>query len=119
EAAIEHLARAMRLSPLDWETYGFQGSTGYAHLFCGRYSEASIWAERAIRENPNFLPVCIIAAASNALAGRIKEAKTALEKLRFQSQRSAFLPPSGRYREAGRRAAKSGFTVRLATPHAI
>jgi TolB-like protein/tetratricopeptide (TPR) repeat protein len=82
EAAIEHLARAMRLSPLDWEAYGFLGSTAYAHLFCGRYNEASIWAEKAIRENPNFLPVCVIAAASNALAGRMKEAKTALERLR-------------------------------------
>jgi TolB-like protein/class 3 adenylate cyclase/tetratricopeptide (TPR) repeat protein len=80
--AIEHLARAMRLSPLDWETYGFQGSTAYAHLFAGRYDEASIWAEKAIRENPNFLPVCIIAAASNALAGRMNEAKIALERLR-------------------------------------
>jgi tetratricopeptide (TPR) repeat protein len=82
ETAIEHLAHAMRLSPLDWETYGFQGSTAYAHLFGGRYEEASIWAEKAIRENPNFLPVCIIAAASNALAGRMKEAKTAVERLR-------------------------------------
>jgi tetratricopeptide (TPR) repeat protein len=72
----------MRLSPLDWETYGFLSSTACAHLFCDRYNEASIWAEKAIRENPNFLPVCIIAAASNALAGRMKEAKTALERLR-------------------------------------
>jgi tetratricopeptide (TPR) repeat protein len=82
ETAIEHLAHAMRLSPLDWETYGFQGSTAYAHLFSDRYDEASIWGEKAFRENPNFLPVCIIAAASNALAGRMKEAKTALERLR-------------------------------------
>jgi TolB-like protein/class 3 adenylate cyclase len=82
ELAIEHLARAMRLSPLDWETFGFLGSTAYAHLFGGRYNEASTWAEKAIRENPNFLPVCIIAAASNALTGRMKEARTALERLR-------------------------------------
>jgi adenylate cyclase len=82
EAAIEHLARAMRLSPLDSEIFGFQGSTAYAHLFLGHYNEASSWAERAIRENPNFLPVCGIAAASNALAGRLKEAKQAMERLR-------------------------------------
>jgi TolB-like protein/class 3 adenylate cyclase/tetratricopeptide (TPR) repeat protein len=82
ELAIEHLARAMRLSPLDWERFGFLGSTAFAHLFGGRYDEASTWAEKAIRENPNFLPVCVIAAASNALTGRMKEAKTALERLR-------------------------------------
>jgi tetratricopeptide (TPR) repeat protein len=57
-------------------------STAFAHLFGGRYDEASTWAEKAIRENPNFLPVCVIAAASNALSGRMKEAKTALERLR-------------------------------------
>jgi tetratricopeptide (TPR) repeat protein len=82
EAAIEHLARAMRLSPLDSETYGFQGSTAFAHFFCGRYDEASVWAEKAIRENPNFLPVCGIAAASNAFAGRLEAAELAMVRLR-------------------------------------
>ena len=82
EVAIEHLARAMRLSPLDSETYGFQGSTAFAHFFCGRHDEASAWAEKAIRENPNFLPVCGIAAASNAFAGRLEPAKLAMGRLR-------------------------------------
>jgi TolB-like protein/class 3 adenylate cyclase len=82
EAAIEHLARAMRLSPLDSETYGFQGSTAFAHFFCGRHDEASAWAEKAIRENPNYLPVCGIAAASNAFAGRLEAAKLAMARLR-------------------------------------
>ena len=82
EAAIEHLAHAMRLSPLDSETYGFQGSTAFAHFFCGRHDEASAWAEKAIRENPNFLPVCAIAAASNAFAGRLEAAKLAMVRLR-------------------------------------
>lgn len=82
EIAIEHLAHAMRLSPLDPETYSFQGSTAFAHFFSGRHAEASSWAKRAIRENPNFLPVCGIAAASNAFAGHMKEAKQAMERLR-------------------------------------
>jgi TolB-like protein/class 3 adenylate cyclase/tetratricopeptide (TPR) repeat protein len=82
EAAIEHLARAMRLSPLDSETYGFQGSTAFAHFFCDRNDEASAWAEKAIRENPNFLPVCAIAAASSAFAGRLEAAKLAMVRLR-------------------------------------
>ena len=72
----------MRLSPLDSEMYGFQGSTAFAHFFCGRYNEALSWAERAVLENPNFLPVCGIAAASNAFAGRLEEAKQAMKRVR-------------------------------------
>jgi len=80
--AIEHLARAMRLSPRDPEIYGFQGSTAYAHFFAGRVQEAVTWAETAMRENANFLPVTAIAAASHAIAGQIEKAKIAMERLR-------------------------------------
>ena len=82
ELAVEHLARAMRLSPLDPEIYGVQGSAAYAHYFCGRYDEASVWAQRAMRENPGFLPVVAIAAASNAMVGRLSEARDAMRRLR-------------------------------------
>jgi TolB-like protein/class 3 adenylate cyclase len=82
EVAIEHLARAIRLSPLDPETYGFHGSMAYANFFRGSYEEAASWADAAMRENSNFLPVCSIAAASNAFAGRTNEAKKALARLR-------------------------------------
>jgi TolB-like protein/tetratricopeptide (TPR) repeat protein len=82
DLAIEHLARAMRLSPRDPEIYGFQGSTAYAHFFAGRLQEATTWAETAIRENANFLPVTAIAATSYALTGQIEKAKVAMERLR-------------------------------------
>jgi TolB-like protein len=82
EEAIEQLAHAMRLSPLDREIYGVQGSTAFAHYFCGRDHEASLWAQRAMRENPNFVPVVAIAAASSAMAGRRSEARDAMERLR-------------------------------------
>jgi TolB-like protein len=82
ELAIEHLARAMRLSPRDPEIYGFQGSTAYAHFFAGRIDEASTWAETAMRENANFLPVTAIAAASHALAGQKEKANAAMARLR-------------------------------------
>jgi TolB-like protein/class 3 adenylate cyclase len=82
DLAIEHLARAMRLSPRDAEIYGFQGSTAYAHFFAGRYQEASSWAETAMRENANFLPVTAIASASLALAGQMDKAKDAMQRLR-------------------------------------
>jgi tetratricopeptide (TPR) repeat protein len=53
-----------------------------SHLLAGRFDEASSWAERAFREEPNYHPAAIVTAASHALAGRIEEARQAMERLR-------------------------------------
>jgi TolB-like protein len=82
DVAIEHLARAMRLSPLDPTSYQMQVGTGFAHLFAGRFDDASSWAERAFREAPNYLPAAAVTAASHALAGRLEEARQAMSRLR-------------------------------------
>jgi len=82
EPAIQDLAHAMRLSPLDPSMFGMQGAVAFAHLLAGRYEEASSWAERALREQPDFLLSVVAAAASNALAGRLEEARKAIEHLR-------------------------------------
>ena len=82
DLAIDDLQRAMRLSPLDPEIYGFQGSMAYAHLFAGRYEDASSWADKAMRDNTRFLPVTAVAAASHALAGHPEKATAAMETLR-------------------------------------
>ncbi len=80
--AIERLARAMRLSPLDSEMYRMQAGTAMAHLLAGRFDAASSWAEKAFRELPSFLIVAGIIAASHALAGRTDEARQAMRRLR-------------------------------------
>jgi TolB-like protein/class 3 adenylate cyclase len=82
EIAIEHEARAMRLSPHDPHVFNMQAATALAHFFAGRYAEASSWAEMAVREQPNYLtPVCA-AAASAVLAGRLAETQKAMARLR-------------------------------------
>ena len=80
DVAIEHLARAMRLSPLDPFMFTMQGVTAFGHFFAGRYDEAAAWAERAFRSNPKVLGTLRIAAASNALAGRSEDARKFLER---------------------------------------
>jgi TolB-like protein len=80
--AIEHFARAMRLSPLDPEMYRMQAGMAVAHLFAGRFDAASSWAEKAFRDLPTFLMVVSIIAASHALAGRTDEARRAMDHLR-------------------------------------
>jgi TolB-like protein len=80
DIAIEHLARAMRLSPLDPFMFTMQGVTAFAHFFADRYEEAALWAERAFRSKPNILGTLRIGAASNALVCRPDEASKFIER---------------------------------------
>jgi tetratricopeptide (TPR) repeat protein len=74
--------RAMRLSPLEPFSFATQHGIALAHLVAGRYDEASLWAEKALRfchYRPSILGV---KAAANALAGRLEEARRAVTRLR-------------------------------------
>lgn len=82
EVAIEHAARAMRLSPLDPLTFLMQYSTALAHFHAGRYDDAGSWAEKAKRANANFLPAIRLAAASHALAGNLAKVGELMGHLR-------------------------------------
>jgi TolB-like protein/class 3 adenylate cyclase len=73
--AAEHAARAMRLSPLDPLMFLIDCVAALAHFVAGRYGEAWPLAERACRERPHFLGAVRVAAATNALAGRLNEAQ--------------------------------------------
>jgi TolB-like protein len=82
DVAIEHFALAMRLSPRDPSLYHMQLGTGLAHLLAGRFDDASSWAEKACRDEPNYANAFSVAAASHALAGQLEEARQAMERLR-------------------------------------
>jgi TolB-like protein/Tfp pilus assembly protein PilF len=82
ELAIEHLARAMRLSPLDPELYRMQAGMAAAHLFVGRFDTSSSWAEKALQDVSSLLLAAAVLAASHALAGRTAEAQRAMAHLR-------------------------------------
>jgi tetratricopeptide (TPR) repeat protein len=80
DVAVGRVASAMRLSPLDPALPMMYAATADAHFHAGRYEEASSWAAMAIRTpRHNGLR---IAAASNALAGRLELAKDAMARLR-------------------------------------
>jgi adenylate cyclase len=82
ESAIERLARAMRLNPIDPRMSAMRTATAHAHFFLGRYDEAASWAAMALQDNPDYQPGLRIAAASNAIAGRPEQAHKALARLR-------------------------------------
>jgi TolB-like protein len=75
DLALEHVAHAMRLSPLDPSMYGMHGAIAYAHFLADRYDMASSYAERVMRDNPTFLLANCISAASHGLAGRLEPAQ--------------------------------------------
>jgi len=81
--AIEHLARAMRLSPRDPNLFDMQTATACAHLYCGRYNEALTWAEAAFREQPNWAAAMRVLAASSALTGDVDKAQKVMAKLQL------------------------------------
>ncbi|OAP36812.1 CadC-family transcriptional regulator [Sinorhizobium glycinis] len=81
DAAIEHLAHAVRLSPLDPEMFRMQVGMALAHFFAGRFDSASDCAEKALGNLPSLLPAIALAAASHALAGRTEKAKQAMHGL--------------------------------------
>lgn len=82
DLAIDHHARAMRLSPLDPALYNMQVGMAFAHFLAGRHGEASSWAQRALQEQPNYPAANRILAASMAFAGRLAEARQAVAHLR-------------------------------------
>jgi TolB-like protein/class 3 adenylate cyclase/Tfp pilus assembly protein PilF len=82
EAAIDRVSRALRLNPTDPHSWSMYAVLAHAHFFAGRYTDALSWAEMATREKPQFLLPNYIAAASNALAGRLAEARRAMGRVR-------------------------------------
>jgi len=82
EEAIEHFARAMRLSPLDPLIGQMQTGMAMAQFFAGRHDDAVASAVKAIREAPNWVPAYVAAALSNAVTGRAEDARKIVTKLR-------------------------------------
>jgi tetratricopeptide (TPR) repeat protein len=78
DLVLEHVAHAMRLSPLDPSLSSMYGATAYVHFLASHYDMASSGAEKAMRDNPTFLLAVCMSAASNVLAGRLEPAQKAM-----------------------------------------
>jgi hypothetical protein len=59
-----------------------QSTAAWAHFFAGRYAEALIWAETALREKPDYFLAKCVAVASRALTGQLSEGEKAVAALR-------------------------------------
>ena len=78
ETALDHLAHAMRLSPVDFQMWQFWMAASLATRCASRYDEAASWAGKILQEAPDFVPALISYSVSSALAGRLEDAQRAM-----------------------------------------
>jgi tetratricopeptide (TPR) repeat protein len=80
-AALEQFTHVLALNPLDPQN--FYTERGMASALCnlGRHDEAVTWADRALVHQPHDIPTMRVAAAINALAGRLDEARRIMTNL--------------------------------------
>jgi TolB-like protein/class 3 adenylate cyclase len=81
DLAVEHLERAVRLSPVDPQRPGMLAAIAAAHFSAGRFDVASSLAKTAMLEQSNNFIAALVAAAANAMAGNLDVATRAMERV--------------------------------------
>ena len=82
DEAIDHTATAIRLSPFDPMMFAWKSFIALAHICAGRYDEAVGWSAKSLLGQPEYPPSLRVAAASNALLGRLDDAREAMARVR-------------------------------------
>ena len=80
DEGILSLQRGLQLNPRDPRTFIFYGHLADAHLMASRYDEAIEWARRSAVAKPDYVAAQVLLAASLGFAGRVDEARTALDE---------------------------------------
>ncbi|MEP2631678.1 MAG: adenylate/guanylate cyclase domain-containing protein [Rhizobiaceae bacterium] len=81
DIAIEHIGRALELSPQDPTIFQMQVAMAGAHLTAGNDLQALEWAERALHDRQDHFPALCWAAASAAHLGLQAKAKDFRDRL--------------------------------------
>jgi tetratricopeptide (TPR) repeat protein len=81
DLAVEHLERAVRLSPVDPQRSGMLAAIAAAHFSAGRFDVASSLAKTAMLEQSTNFIAALVAAAANAMAGNLDVATRAMERV--------------------------------------
>jgi TolB-like protein/class 3 adenylate cyclase/Tfp pilus assembly protein PilF len=79
--AEDYATRALRLSPLDPQSFMALNALGFVRGLAGRLDEAVSFFTKAVQANPRFSTLYIFQAAALAHAGRPEEAATAASRL--------------------------------------
>jgi TolB-like protein len=81
EVAIQHLQRAIDLSPYDRLVFKIHSAMAYAHFFSRRYDAATASASEALRARSNYLTALRVASASHGLGGRLIEGRQLMARM--------------------------------------
>jgi adenylate cyclase len=81
EKGIEHVMRAMRLSPLDLAFHAMEQVAAFAYLRLDRYDDAIVWAERSVHRRPDYPDALRALAIAYALSGQLEKAQQAVQRL--------------------------------------
>ena len=81
QVALEHGARAMRLSPVDPMAYNHWLSTAMAYFFAGQYQQAADAADKSLAEHANFPPALRLKVVTSGLLGRLEEGRACVARL--------------------------------------
>ncbi|MGQ0582689.1 MAG: adenylate/guanylate cyclase domain-containing protein [Reyranella sp.] len=82
QMALDQIARAQRLNPMDPQGFISDGGMGAANLGLRKYDEAVKWLGRALARQPNWMIPKRQSVVANAHAGNIEEARRLLEDIR-------------------------------------
>ena len=82
EQAVQRLGRAMRLSPLEPQKYGFLSALAHAQFQLNQFEQAAANAEKALAEQPSFAPAAKLAAAAYGMSDRRSHVIEAVLRLR-------------------------------------
>jgi tetratricopeptide (TPR) repeat protein len=80
ELAIDHLSRAIKLSPYDTLLHIWMTVLALAYFYLERYEEGITWARKAVQQNPSFGTAHRVLAANLVCAGRVEEARGVTRK---------------------------------------
>jgi adenylate cyclase len=94
--AIDHLERAIRLSPLDPRIFQAQNGLACCYFFLESYEEGLKYVADALRHHPSYLPALRVGMACNAMWGNIEAAQKLWGRV-------ALLSPSDRVSETRKR----------------
>jgi tetratricopeptide (TPR) repeat protein len=76
DRAIADFQRAIRLSPFDPVGFEFKAGIAWAQFIAGRYEEAVDWADKALGEQPKFMPALRVKLIACGLLNRVDQAET-------------------------------------------
>jgi TolB-like protein/DNA-binding winged helix-turn-helix (wHTH) protein/Tfp pilus assembly protein PilF len=97
DEALGRLSRAWRLSPFDPLNFMLWSAAGLAEFLAGRYDRATVWLDKALRQNPRFVASHRTLTTCLWHAGRRTEAKAAARNLLALDRNFRIAPFAARY----------------------